>query len=56
MYIVLNSHNVAKYAELCLEQLQFIVSSTGNIACFKKSFTMLFLMLIYDECYKNIYT
>jgi hypothetical protein len=27
-----------------------------NAECFKKSFTTVFKILLYDECYENVYT
>jgi hypothetical protein len=32
------------------------VTSNGNAGCFKKSFTMVFKMLLCGECYENVYT
>jgi hypothetical protein len=32
------------------------VTSSGNVECFKKSFTMVFQMLLCGECYENVYT
>jgi hypothetical protein len=47
MYSVLNRHNVAQ---------RFNVTSTGNAGCLKNNFTMVFQMLLCDECYENVYT
>jgi uncharacterized membrane protein (DUF373 family) len=56
MYSVLNCHNVAKHAEFYLGDLRFNVTSTGNARCFEKIFTIVFQMLLFAECYKNVYT
>jgi hypothetical protein len=36
--------------------LRFSVTPTGNEECFKKSFTIVFQMLLRGECYENVYT
>jgi hypothetical protein len=46
MYSVLNCHNAAKYTDFYLGYLRFNVTSIGNAECFKKSFTMVFQMLL----------
>jgi hypothetical protein len=56
MYSVLNCHNVAKHAEFYLGQLRFEVTSTGNTGCFRKSFRMVFQMLLCSERRENVYT
>jgi hypothetical protein len=54
MYSVLNCHNVAKSTEFYLGQLRFNAISTGKCMVFKKkSFTMLFQMLLCGECYQK---
>jgi hypothetical protein len=53
---VLNCHNVAKHTEFYLGYLRFIVTFTGNAGCFKRSFTMVFKILLCGECYENVYT
>jgi hypothetical protein len=39
-----------------MRQLRFNVTSIGNAACFKKSFTMVFQMLLCGERYESAYT
>jgi hypothetical protein len=56
MFSVLNYHNIAKYAELYVGQLGLIVTSTDNVECLKNSFTIVFQMLLFGECYENAYT
>jgi hypothetical protein len=56
MCSVLNCHNVAKHIEFYLRLFQFNVTSTGNAGRFKKSFTIVFQMLLCGECYENVYT
>jgi hypothetical protein len=53
---VLNCHNVAKHTEFCLGELRFNATCTGNVGCFKKSFTVVFQIWLCDECYVNVYT
>jgi hypothetical protein len=56
MHSVLNYHNVAKHAEFYLGKLRINVTFTGNLGCFKKSFTMVFQVLLCGKCYENVYT
>jgi hypothetical protein len=46
MYSVQNCHNVEKYSKFNVEQLRFNVTLNGNAGCFKKSFAMVFQMLL----------
>jgi hypothetical protein len=55
MYSISNCHNVAKYIEFYLGYLRFIVTSTANAGCIKKSVTMILQMLLCGECYENAY-
>jgi hypothetical protein len=55
MYSLLNCHNVAKHAEFYLGKLRFNVTSTGNTGRFKKSFAIVFQMLLSGECYENVH-
>jgi hypothetical protein len=54
MYSVLNCHNVARHTEFYLGLLRFNVTSTGNAGCFKRSFTLVFQMLLCGEYYENV--
>jgi hypothetical protein len=56
MYSVLNSHNVEEHIEFYLGLLRFNVTFTGNAGCLKRSFTMVFQMLLCEGCYENVYT
>jgi hypothetical protein len=47
-------HNVAKYIKFYLGELRFNVTSTGNAGCFKKSFTLVFQMLLCGECCETL--
>jgi hypothetical protein len=44
-----------KYTKIYMRYLQFKITSTGNTACLKKSFTIVFQMLPCGECYENVY-
>jgi hypothetical protein len=50
MYSVLNCHNVAKHTEFYQGHLRLNVTATGNAGYFKKSFTIIFQMLLCGEC------
>jgi hypothetical protein len=56
MYSILNCHNAAKHTEVYQGQLRFNVTSTDNAACFEKSFTVVFHMLLCGDCYEKVYT
>jgi hypothetical protein len=56
VYSILNCHNVAKHVKFYMWQLWFIVASTGSVERFKKSFTILFQILLCGEYYENVYT
>jgi hypothetical protein len=50
MYGVLKCYNVAKDTQRYLGLLRLDVTSNGSEKCYKKSFTMIFQMLLCDEC------
>jgi hypothetical protein len=56
MRSVLNYKDVAKYTEFYLGQLgsMWLPLVMQNVS--KKSFTVLFQMLLCGECYENVYT
>jgi hypothetical protein len=56
MYSVLNFHNVAEHAQFYVGSLRFNVTFTDNAGCLKKSFTMVFQILLCGECYRNVYS
>jgi hypothetical protein len=56
MYNVFYCHYVAKHNEFYLGWLRLDATSNGNIGYFKKSFTIVFQMLLCGECYENVYT
>jgi hypothetical protein len=41
---------------LAVAQFVSALADTAYTACFKKNFTLVFQMLLYGECYENVYT
>jgi hypothetical protein len=56
MYSILNCDDVARYTEFYVGYLRFNVTSLAMQSVFKKSFTMMYQMLLCVECYINVYT
>jgi hypothetical protein len=55
MYSVSMFHNVAKYTEFHRDSYGSMIF-TGNEGCFKKSFAVVFQMLLWGVCSKRVYT
>jgi hypothetical protein len=49
MYSVLNCHNEAKHTDFYSGYFLFNMTFNGNAGCFKKSFAMVFQMLLCVE-------
>jgi hypothetical protein len=56
MHSVLSCHYVLKDTEFYLGYLRFKLTFTGNAGCYRKSFTMVFQMLLCGERFENVYT
>jgi hypothetical protein len=56
MYIVLICNDIVKHTEFYQGQLRSNVTFTGHARCFKMSFTIVFIMMLYGVCYENVYS